>query len=75
MGRSSKNTNAMKSAVVVMGALAFGWMTIEMVFKPFLDRARDAIDKADPARDPDDDYHNPNLNPNPNTSSADASSL
>ncbi|KAK9113859.1 hypothetical protein Syun_020656 [Stephania yunnanensis] len=72
MGRSSKNTNAMKSAVVVMGALAFGWLTIEMMFKPFLDRARDAMDKADPTRDPDDDDHE---NPNPTTSSADAPSL
>ena len=44
-----------KQAVVVFGALAFGWLAIEMAFKPFLDKARSAMDKSDPARDPDDD--------------------
>lgn len=45
----------MKQAMVVFGALAFGWLAIEMAFKPFLDKARAAMDKSDPARDPDDD--------------------
>ncbi|KAI3423219.1 uncharacterized protein J3R85_011178 [Psidium guajava] len=44
-----------KQAAVVFGALAFGWLAIELAFKPFLDRARAAMDKSDPARDPDDD--------------------
>lgn len=30
-----------------------GWLAIEMAFKPFLDKARSAMDKSDPARDPD----------------------
>jgi len=44
-----------KQAAVVFGALAFGWLAIEMAFKPFLDKARSAMDKSDPARDPDGD--------------------
>ncbi|WCJ21513.1 outer envelope membrane protein 7 [Euphorbia peplus] len=52
MGSSSK---PIKQAMVVLGALACGWLAIEMAFKPFLDKARSSIDKSDPARDPDDD--------------------
>ncbi|XP_048139010.1 outer envelope membrane protein 7-like [Rhodamnia argentea] len=44
-----------KQVAVVFGALAVGWLAIELAFKPFLDRARAAMDKSDPARDPDDD--------------------
>ena len=44
-----------KQAIFVFGALAFGWLAIEMAFKPFLDKARSAEDKSDPARDPGDD--------------------
>lgn len=43
-----------KQAFFVFGALAFGWLAIEMAFKPFLDKARSAMDNSDPARDPDD---------------------
>ncbi|XVF32602.1 hypothetical protein REPUB_Repub17cG0096600 [Reevesia pubescens] len=50
MGKST----AMKQAAVVFGALAFGWMAIEMAFKPFMDKARAAMDKSDPDHDPDD---------------------
>lgn len=50
MGKSA----AMKQAALVFGALAFGWVAIEMAFKPFLEKARAAMDKSDPARDPDD---------------------
>ncbi|KAK6239226.1 hypothetical protein QUC31_004695 [Theobroma cacao] len=50
MGKST----AMKQAAVVFGALAFGWLAIEMAFKPILDKARAAMDKSDPDRDPDD---------------------
>ncbi|XVF72435.1 hypothetical protein PTKIN_Ptkin12aG0121000 [Pterospermum kingtungense] len=50
MGKST----AMKQAAAVFGALAFGWLAIEMAFKPFLDKARAAMDKSDPDRDPDD---------------------
>ncbi|KAK9179527.1 hypothetical protein WN943_028729 [Citrus x changshan-huyou] len=34
--------------------LAFGWLAIELAFKSFLNKARAAMDKSDPARDPDD---------------------
>jgi len=44
---------AAKQAVVVFGALAVGWLAIEMAFKPWLEKARAAMDKSDPARDPD----------------------
>ncbi|XP_050366179.1 outer envelope membrane protein 7-like [Argentina anserina] len=46
--------SASKQAVVVFGALAVGWLAIELAFKPWLDKARSAMDKSDPARDPDD---------------------
>ncbi|KAD6120146.1 hypothetical protein E3N88_11417 [Mikania micrantha] len=44
----------LKSAVVVIGALAFGWAAIELAFKPWLDKARTSMNKSDPTRDPDD---------------------
>ncbi|OIT02478.1 hypothetical protein A4A49_32692 [Nicotiana attenuata] len=47
--------NSLKSTAVVFGALAFGWLAIELAFKPWLDKARAAMDKSDPSRDPDDD--------------------
>ncbi|CAI0384976.1 unnamed protein product [Linum tenue] len=46
---------AVKQAAVVFGSLAFGWLAIEIAFKPFLDKARAAIAKSDPEHDPDDD--------------------
>lgn len=45
--------NSVKSAAVVLGALALGWATIELAFKPWLDQARKAMDKSDPSKDPD----------------------
>ena len=50
MGKST----ATKQAMMVFGALAFAWMTIELAFKPLLDKARAAMDKSDPDRDRDD---------------------
>lgn len=47
-------TSPTKQAMVVFGALAFGWLAIEMAFKPLLDKVRSAMDKSDPALDPDD---------------------
>ncbi|XP_041016954.1 outer envelope membrane protein 7-like [Juglans microcarpa x Juglans regia] len=44
-----------KQALVVFGALAFGWLAIELAFRPLLDKARAAINKSDPTRDPDDE--------------------
>ncbi|XP_042516432.1 outer envelope membrane protein 7-like [Macadamia integrifolia] len=52
--KQSMKANSVKSAIVVLGALAFGWLTIEIAFKPFLQKARGAMDKSDPSRDPDD---------------------
>ncbi|XP_022155586.1 outer envelope membrane protein 7-like [Momordica charantia] len=51
MGKKPSGT---KQAFVLFGALALGWLAIEMAFKPFLDKARSAMDKSDPTRDPDD---------------------
>ena len=50
-----KKSTATKQAIVVFGALAFGWLAIELAFKPILDKFRSAIDKSDPSRDPDQD--------------------
>ncbi|KAF5732757.1 Outer envelope membrane protein 7 [Tripterygium wilfordii] len=54
MGKST----ATKQAMVVFGALAFGWLAIETAFKPFLDKARAAMAKSDPNHDPDDEEAN-----------------
>lgn len=54
MGKSTE-AGPLKSVMVVFGALAFGWLAIELAFKPFLDKARSALDKSDPTRDPDED--------------------
>ena len=51
MGKAS----GAKQAAVVFGALAVGWLAIELAFKPFLDKARSAMNKSDPACDPDED--------------------
>ncbi|GAB4840657.1 Outer envelope membrane protein 7 [Ancistrocladus abbreviatus] len=51
---SSRKRDSLKSSMVVMGALALGWLAIELAFKPWLDKARAAMDKSDPTRDPDD---------------------
>ncbi|XP_062023018.1 outer envelope membrane protein 7 [Rosa rugosa] len=48
-------SSATKQAAIVLGALAVGWLAIELAFKPILDKARSAMNKSDPARDPDDD--------------------
>ncbi|KAF5206906.1 6.7 kDa chloroplast outer envelope membrane protein-like [Thalictrum thalictroides] len=50
---SSAKVNSLKSAIVVLGALAFGWLTIEIACKPFLEKAREEIEKSDPTHDPD----------------------
>ncbi|CAA3006183.1 outer envelope membrane protein 7-like [Olea europaea var. sylvestris] len=48
-------SNSLKSAAIVLGGLAFGWLAIEMALKPWLDKARAAINNSDPTHDPDDD--------------------
>ncbi|KAM7469750.1 hypothetical protein LguiA_007933 [Lonicera macranthoides] len=49
-----KTNSSLKTSAIVLGALAFGWLTIELAFKPWLDKARSAISKSDPTQDPDD---------------------
>ncbi|KAL3828822.1 hypothetical protein ACJIZ3_017624 [Penstemon smallii] len=39
MGGTAK-MNAMRSGLVVVGALAFGYLTLQLGFKPFLERAQ-----------------------------------
>lgn len=53
-GRGDSGAKPLKSGLVILGAIACGWLAIELAFKPFLDRARNAINKADPNCDPDD---------------------
>ncbi|KAL6977758.1 hypothetical protein U1Q18_026545 [Sarracenia purpurea var. burkii] len=53
MGRSAK-ASSLKSTAVMVGALAFRWLAIELAFKPLLDKARAAMTKSDPSCDPDD---------------------
>ncbi|KAF3789070.1 Outer envelope membrane protein 7 [Nymphaea thermarum] len=47
--------NSFKAAGIVCAALAFGWMAVELAFKPFLDSGRKALDRANPDHDLDDD--------------------
>lgn len=49
----AKSSSA-KSAAIVFGALACGWLAIELALKPLLVKTRAAIDESDPNRDPDD---------------------
>ncbi|XP_022967520.1 outer envelope membrane protein 7-like [Cucurbita maxima] len=49
-----KKPSGSKQAFFILGALALGWLAIEIAFKPFLDKARSAMDNSDPTRDPDD---------------------
>lgn len=61
------------SAALVFGALACGWLAIEMSCKPFLDKARATMAKLDPFRDPDDvDDESPK--PSPDSALASSSS-
>ncbi|KAJ0113079.1 hypothetical protein Patl1_03411 [Pistacia atlantica] len=64
----------MKKALTVLGALALGWLAIGIAFKPFLDKARAAMDKSDPARDPDDDVVEDEKKSSSSSSDADADS-
>ena len=52
--KMARKSTATKQAMVVFGALALGWLAIELAFKPFLDKARSAMNRSDPTRDPDD---------------------
>ncbi|PON80154.1 hypothetical protein PanWU01x14_006040 [Parasponia andersonii] len=39
--------NAMRSGVVVVGALAFGYLTLQLGFKPFLEKAQVNLDHSE----------------------------
>ncbi|BAF18052.1 uncharacterized protein [Oryza sativa Japonica Group] len=43
-GRSRARQNAMRSGLVVLGAAAFGYLSFRVGFKPYLDRAQEAMD-------------------------------
>lgn len=47
--RERRTVNAMRSAVVVLGALAFGYLTLQLGFKPYLERAQIAADQSEPS--------------------------
>ncbi|KAI4317764.1 hypothetical protein L6164_025607 [Bauhinia variegata] len=38
--RSDIKMNAIRSAIVVLGAVAFGYLSMQIVFKPFLEKAQ-----------------------------------
>ncbi|KAL6609593.1 hypothetical protein ACP70R_039562 [Stipagrostis hirtigluma subsp. patula] len=58
---SRARQNAMRSGLVVLGAVAFGYLSFRIGFKPYLDRAQEAMDSsrsdtpADAGRDAADD--------------------
>ncbi|KAM7525002.1 hypothetical protein LguiA_014904 [Lonicera macranthoides] len=57
---------ALSAALIAIGGLALGWITIEMVCKTCLDKGRDR--NLNPDYGPDDDQNNAiraPLNPNP----------
>ncbi|KAI8564554.1 hypothetical protein RHMOL_Rhmol03G0190200 [Rhododendron molle] len=45
--REILKVNAMRSGVVVVGALAFGYLTLQLGFRPYLERAQETLDKSD----------------------------
>ncbi|KAH7522363.1 hypothetical protein FEM48_Zijuj07G0130500 [Ziziphus jujuba var. spinosa] len=47
--RDRTKMNAMRSGVVVVGASAFGYLTLQLGFKPFLERAQVSLEHSEPA--------------------------
>ncbi|KAI4345582.1 hypothetical protein L6164_012690 [Bauhinia variegata] len=49
--RSDMKMNAIRSAIVALGALAFGYLSIQIGFKPFLEKAQQqqALQQSDPS--------------------------
>ncbi|PAN18448.1 hypothetical protein PAHAL_3G202500 [Panicum hallii] len=45
-GGSRARQNAMRSGVVVLGAVAFGYLSFRVGFKPYLDQAQEAIESS-----------------------------
>ncbi|CAN6336993.1 unnamed protein product [Urochloa humidicola] len=48
-GGSRARQNAMRSGVVVLGAVAFGYLSFRVGFKPYLDQAQEAMDSSQAA--------------------------
>ncbi|EXB55018.1 hypothetical protein L484_007349 [Morus notabilis] len=42
--RDRRKMNAMRSGVVVVGAMAFGYLTLYLGFKPFLEKAQLSVE-------------------------------
>ncbi|XP_038882806.1 uncharacterized protein LOC120073952 [Benincasa hispida] len=58
---------AITTAVIAIGAVVLGWITIEIACKPCLEKGREAIDRSlNPDHDPDDEISDilAPLNPN-----------
>ncbi|KAJ4787509.1 hypothetical protein LUZ62_038755 [Rhynchospora pubera] len=49
--RSQAVQNAMRSAVVVIGAVAFSYLSFKIGFKPYLDQAQQELSRLEPAPD------------------------
>ncbi|KAF8016930.1 hypothetical protein BT93_H2200 [Corymbia citriodora subsp. variegata] len=47
--RDRTKMNAMRSGLVVIGALAFGYLTLQLGFKPFLEKSQVAAADASPS--------------------------
>jgi hypothetical protein len=45
-GGSRARQNAMRSGVVVLGAVAFGYLSFRVGFKPYIDRAQEAMESS-----------------------------
>jgi hypothetical protein len=43
-GGGRARQNAIRSAIVVLGSAAFGYLSYRVGFKPYLDRAQEAMD-------------------------------
>lgn len=50
---SDMKMNAIRSGIVVLGALAFGYLSIEIGFKPYLEKAQNqnALYQSDPSQE------------------------
>ncbi|XP_072968164.1 uncharacterized protein [Typha angustifolia] len=48
VGGGGARQNAIRSGIVVVGAIAFGYLSFRVGFKPYLDRAQEAMDLETP---------------------------
>lgn len=45
--RGTTKFNATRSGLVVIGALAFGYLSLQLVFKPYLEKAQSSLQHLD----------------------------